>query len=78
LPLGVNLAPKGEICALGEHSLLFIRIEGQTEKFTSRGITSPLGDKIHPWGTTSLGGGEFANVGEVRIGLWELGNLLYM
>jgi hypothetical protein len=46
--LGVNLAPRGEICPLGvkftpsftprgEHALLFIRMEGQTENFTPRG-----------------------------------------
>jgi hypothetical protein len=49
-PLGVNLAPRGKICPLGgmftpsfipgprdEHSLLFGRMEGQTENFTPRG-----------------------------------------
>jgi hypothetical protein len=47
-PLGVNLSPRGEICPLGvkfpplftprgEHSLLFRRMEGQTENFTPRG-----------------------------------------
>jgi hypothetical protein len=47
-PLGVNLAPRGEICPLGvkftpsftprgEHSLLFRRMEGRTENFTPRG-----------------------------------------
>jgi hypothetical protein len=47
-PLGVNLAPRGEICPLGvkfipsftprgEHSLLFRRMEGQTENFLPRG-----------------------------------------
>jgi hypothetical protein len=46
--LGVNLAPRGEICPLGgmftpsftprgEHSVLFRRMEGQTENFTPRG-----------------------------------------
>jgi hypothetical protein len=44
-PLGVNLAPGGEICPLGvkftpsftprgEHPVLFRRMEGQTENFT--------------------------------------------
>jgi hypothetical protein len=44
-PLGVNLAPRGELCPLGvkftplftprgEHSLLFRRMEGQTNNFT--------------------------------------------
>jgi hypothetical protein len=47
-PLGVNLAPRGEICPLGvkftpsftprgKHSLLFRRIEGRTENFTPKG-----------------------------------------
>jgi hypothetical protein len=47
-PLGVNLAPRGELFPLGvnftlsftprgEHSLLFRRMEGQTENFTHRG-----------------------------------------
>jgi hypothetical protein len=47
-PIGVNLAPRGEICPLwvkftpsftprGEHSLLFRRMEGRTENFTPRG-----------------------------------------
>jgi hypothetical protein len=48
LPLGVNLAPRGEICPLGEmftplftprgeHSLQFRRMEGRTENFTPGG-----------------------------------------
>jgi hypothetical protein len=60
-PLGVNLAPRGEICPLGvmfapsftltgEHYLLFRRMEGRTENFTPRGQTSPLGDNFAPWG----------------------------
>jgi hypothetical protein len=53
-PLGVNLALSGVICPLGgmfipsftprgEHSLLFRRMEGQTENFTPEG-------QIRPWG----------------------------
>jgi hypothetical protein len=37
----------------GGHSLLFRRMEGQTENFHNQGITSLLGDKVHPWGATS-------------------------
>jgi hypothetical protein len=48
LPLGVKLAPSGELCPLegmftpsftprGEHSKLFRRMEGRTEKFTPTG-----------------------------------------
>jgi hypothetical protein len=55
-------APRGELCSLGgmftllftpmgEHSLLFWRMEGWTEN-SPQGITSPPGDKIHPRGTT--------------------------
>jgi hypothetical protein len=36
----------------GEHSLLFRRMEGQTENFTP-GENFTLGGEIHPWGTTS-------------------------
>jgi hypothetical protein len=51
--------PKGEICTQGgmftplftprgEHSLLFGRVEWQTEIFTPRGQNSPLGVKVCP------------------------------
>jgi hypothetical protein len=59
LPLGVYLAPRGEFCVLGgmftpsvthRASLLLTKMEGRTEGLHPRpqGITSPLGDKIHP------------------------------
>jgi hypothetical protein len=54
-PLGVNLAPRGEICPLRVKftpSFTPRRMERQTENFTPRG-------QIHPWGTTlSLYGGQ--------------------
>jgi hypothetical protein len=48
LPPGVNFAPRGDLCPLGEcsplrsprlyeHSILFRRMEGRTENFTLRG-----------------------------------------
>jgi hypothetical protein len=46
-------------------TLLFRRMEGQTEKFTPRGQNYPLednfdpGNKIHPWRTTSTRGTKF-------------------
>jgi hypothetical protein len=63
-PLGVNLAPRGEICPLegmftplftprGEHSLLFRRMEGRRENFTPKG-------KLHPRGHNSPLGDNFA------------------
>jgi hypothetical protein len=59
-PLGVNLAPRGEIFPLGgmftpsftprgEHSLLFRRMEGQTESHPQRTKFTP-GGQIRPWG----------------------------
>jgi hypothetical protein len=50
----------------GEHSLLFRRMEGQTENFTPKGITSPPGDKVLPWGITSPQGSKFAPRDEVK------------
>jgi hypothetical protein len=41
----------------GEHSLLFRRMEGQTENFT-------CGDKIHPWGTKFTPEGENSPLGD--------------
>jgi hypothetical protein len=63
--LTLPLAPRGEICLLGEmftpsftprgeHSLLFRRMEGRSENFTPRGFLQPyIGHKVHSWGTTS-------------------------
>jgi hypothetical protein len=59
-PLGVHLAPTGEICFLGEiftpsltprgeQSLLFRRMEGQTE-FHPQGTKFTPGGQIRPWG----------------------------
>jgi hypothetical protein len=83
LPLGVNLASRGELCPVGgiftpsftpsgEHSLLFKRMEGQTVNFTPRDNFTP-GVKIHSWGTTSPLGVKFAPRGEVKNGPldWE-------
>jgi hypothetical protein len=66
------LAPRGEICPLGgmftplftprgEHSLLFRRMEGQTENFTP-------GDNFTPGGQLRSWGSKFAPRGEVKIG----------
>jgi hypothetical protein len=55
----------------GEHSLLFRRMEERTENFTPRGQNSPLGDKIHPWGTTSPLGAKFSPRVEVKNGPLE-------
>jgi hypothetical protein len=68
-----TLAPRDEICPLGEmftpsftprgkHSLLLRRIEN----VNPQGINSPPGDKIHPWGTTSPLGSKFAPRGEIK------------
>jgi hypothetical protein len=73
------LAPRGEICPLGgmftpsftprgEHSLLVRRMEGRTENFIPQGITTPPGDTVHPWGTSSSLGSKFAPWGEVKNG----------
>jgi hypothetical protein len=69
LPLGVNLAPRGEICPLGgmftllytlrgEHSLLFRRMEGEQR-------ISPPGDNFTPRGRNSPLGDNFAPGGKV-------------
>jgi hypothetical protein len=49
--LGVSLAPRDELCPLGGN--------------IHRGITSPLGDKIHSWGG-NWGSKLFAPRGEVK------------
>jgi hypothetical protein len=79
-PLGVNLAPTGEICPLGvkftpsftlmgEHSLLFRRMEGRTENFTPKGITSPQGTNS-PLGDNFAPGGQSLHPGvKLRMGL---------
>jgi hypothetical protein len=67
-PLGVNLAPRGEVCPLRGMitlrsppgvNLLFRRTEGQTENFTPRGQNSSLG-------TNPPLGSKFARKGEVK------------
>jgi hypothetical protein len=58
-PLGMNLAPRGEICPLegmftpsftpsSEHSLLFRKMEWRTENFTPRGEKCPLEGMFTP------------------------------
>jgi hypothetical protein len=82
-----------ELCSIGVmfihrgvHSLLFRRMVGRTEdlpsvgaNFTPGGQSSPLGDKVHPWGTTSsLGyyftpGSQISPLGaRLKIGLCTL------
>jgi hypothetical protein len=81
-PPGVNLVTRVELFPLwgmltpsltprGEHSLLFRRLEGQTENFTPgdnftpRGQSSPLGDNLPP-------GGQSLPIGaKLRMGLWH-------
>jgi hypothetical protein len=41
--------------ARGEHSLLFRRMKGQTENFTPRRQSSPLGDNFAPRGVVKNG-----------------------
>jgi hypothetical protein len=72
------LVPRGEICPLGgmftppsrdEHSLLFRRMDGQTDYFTPWGSIHPHpGDKIHPWWTNPPLASKFAPRGEVTNG----------
>jgi hypothetical protein len=52
------------------NTLLFRRMEGQTE-FHPQRITSTPGDKIYPSGTTSPPGSKFAPRGEVKNGPQE-------
>jgi hypothetical protein len=73
LPLGVNLAPRSELCPLGgmftvsfaprgEHSLLFRRMEGQKQTISHpRDNFTPVG-QLRPWGS------KFALRGEVKNG----------
>jgi hypothetical protein len=77
------LAPMGELCSIGglvttlyilrgKHSLLVRRTKEQTEGLRPLGITSPLGDKVQPWGPTSLGG-KFSPLGmKLKTSLWLL------
>jgi hypothetical protein len=50
----------------GLTSLLFRRMEGQTEDLQPRGTTSLLGDKVHPWGATSPLVPKFAPSGDIK------------
>jgi hypothetical protein len=47
-PLGGMFTPS--FTPMGEHSLLFRKMEGQTENFTPRGQISTLGSKFAPRG----------------------------
>jgi hypothetical protein len=47
---------------------------GANREFHSQGITSPLGDKVQFWGTTSPWGSKFAPRGEVKNGPQFLSN----
>jgi hypothetical protein len=62
----VNLAPRGEICPLGECSPLCSPPGVTTlyclEEWRDKQRISPLGDKIHPWGSN------FAPRGGVKNG----------
>jgi hypothetical protein len=53
-PLGVNLVLKGELGGMfhptGEHCVMFTKTKGRTEGLHPWGITSPIGNKVHPWG----------------------------
>jgi hypothetical protein len=65
-PQGVNFSPLGGMFAplftpRGEPSLLFRRMEGQTENFTVQEITSPLADKVHSWGQSLPLGAKLKN-----------------
>jgi hypothetical protein len=61
-----------------EHSLLFRRMEGQTENFTPgdnftpKGQNSPLGDTFSPLGTTSPLGLKIAPGAKLRMGLCSM------
>jgi hypothetical protein len=80
-PLGLNLAPREELCPLGEmftpsftprgeHFLLFRRMEGRTENLISppQGIMSPQGTKFSPWGQLCPFGIKVSFRGEVKNG----------
>jgi hypothetical protein len=72
-PLGLNLAPRGEICPLGG---IFTPLSVNTlyclEEWRGEQRISPRGDnltprgQIHPWGTTKL-----------RMGLWLRGKKIF-
>jgi hypothetical protein len=56
-PLGVNLTPRGKVCPLGEMFTCSFTLwtlttvwknGGANREFHNQGITSPLGDKVHP------------------------------
>jgi hypothetical protein len=57
LPLGVKIVPLGgmftpSFTPRGQHSTVRTN-RGANKELHPQGITSHLGDKIHPWGTTS-------------------------
>jgi hypothetical protein len=53
----------------GQHSLLFIRMEGRTKEFHLQGITSPLRDKVHSWGQSRPGVESLPLGAKLRMGL---------
>jgi hypothetical protein len=59
IPIGGMFTPS--FTRRGEHSLLFRRMEGQTENFSPR-------EYFHPWGAKSPLGVKFAPRGEVKNG----------
>jgi hypothetical protein len=47
---------------MGEYSLLFRKMEGKTAGLHIQGITSHLGDKLHPRGSYFASGGEIKKI----------------
>jgi hypothetical protein len=80
LPLGVNLAPMGEICPLGrmftpsftpkgDHSLLFRVMEGRTYNFIPRELLHPQGTKFNLGGQLRPWGQSLPPGAKLRMGL---------
>jgi hypothetical protein len=52
---------------------MFRRTKGRTEGLNPWGVTSPLGNKVHPWGRLQSWGTNFAPRGDVKTGLCLIG-----
>jgi hypothetical protein len=74
MTLGVNLAPRVNFgnfshlrSPLGVNTLTYRRTKARTESLHPPwGITSSLGDEIHPWGQLQPWGSNFASRGEIN------------
>jgi hypothetical protein len=73
LPLGMNLAHRGELSLLGRMFTPSFTPSSDHREFQPQAITLTLGNKVNSWGRTSTLGSKFAPGGEVKNGLRVVG-----